>query len=456
MPKDIAELGQPVGSFTSQLRRAFNARFRLRPEIIDGREVSYGWLYIDDVFMDHPTLGNSVVVDKSGTLWQVAYTGEGEDVAFDPPADWIQVYRTYIPVTASASESEVEEVTGDGETAEFGEAEAGAILGLIEDSGSNGPLQLNVAVVEPGWGNKRDNNYYPADVLERDAKVFEGAKMYATNHRAADKSVLTEVSQVLECPVGFTESGAPIARVGVFNSQFAESIKNREALGVLGDLHCSILARGQIQKGFISGGRKGRKVTSITEAASVDWVTQHGAGGRALSLTESDTIIMEESMSDQHTDILDAESEATKAEESQVEEAALVEEGTPAASKTPGDTKTTDKQPASDKTEEEATESGPVEEAEVFLTEAEVKEIFSQVKTLPDATRERLTEGQYHTRYEALQALESEQNYLKAITDSGKPPSFGEDTGATPQTLSESDVREKQDAVNAKFLPNSR
>ena len=91
----------------------------------------------------------------------------------------------------------------------------------------------------------------------------------------------------------------------------------------------------------------------------------------------------------------------------------------------------------------------------MFLTETEVKEIFSQVKVLPDATRDRLIEGQYHNRYEALSALEQEQNYLKAITDSGKPPSFGENAAAPPQSLSEADVREKQDAVNAKFLPNS-
>lgn len=452
----VAELDQDVGSFSSQLRRAFSARFRIRPEIIDGESYTTGWLYVEDVFVDHPTLGNCVVVDKTGTLWQVAYTGEGPSLSFDPPEKWIQVYRTYTPAPTSASESEVEEVFTDDEVAELGESESGAILGLVESSDTSGPLQLRIAVIEPGWGNKRDNNFYPRDVLERDASVFEGAKMYATNHRSNEKSVLTEVSQILECPTGFTESGAPIARVGVFDSHFAESIRNRAALGVLDGLHCSILARGQIQKGFTASGRTGQRVTAITEAASVDWVTQHGAGGRALSLNESDNSILEESMSKQNNDVIDAESEATTPEESEVLEAALVEEETPAATDEQGDTETTDEQPADEETDEEATESEPDEEAETFLSESEVKDIFSKVKTLPDATRKRLMESRYHNRFDALRALELEQQYLKSITDSGKPPTFGESNAAPPAKLTESEVRERQQAVNAKFLPNMR
>jgi hypothetical protein len=67
-------------------------------------------------------------------------------------------------------------------------------------------------------------------MLERDAHVFEGVKMYTTNHKEDEKSVRTEVSQVLRCPVGFTDTGAPIAQVGVFDPAFAENIKNRAAL----------------------------------------------------------------------------------------------------------------------------------------------------------------------------------------------------------------------------------
>ena len=69
-------------------------------------------------------------------------------------------------------------------------------------------------------------------MLERDAGVFEGIKMYATDHKPDEKSVRTEVSQVLKCPTGFTEAGAPIALVGVFDDTFAASIRNREAGGV--------------------------------------------------------------------------------------------------------------------------------------------------------------------------------------------------------------------------------
>lgn len=450
--KEMEELEQDLSSFSSQLRRAFRARFRLRSEVYDSQELG-GWMYVEDVFVDHPTLGNSVVVDKNGTLWQVAYTGEGPEVSFDPPANWVAVYRTYVPVPTSASATEVAEVADDGETAEFGEAAGGAILGLVEGDTGSGPLQLNIAVIEPGWGNKRDNYFYPGDVLVRDAKVFEGAKMYATNHKLAEKSVLTEVSQVLECPTGFTESGAPIARVGVFSEAFAESIRNRDSLGVLGDLHCSILAGGKAQKGFEADGRKGRKVVAITEARSVDWVTSHGAGGRALSLAESDSTFMEAQMNE-HDDVVDTEAEATApAQEADVEEAAFVEEKTPAATDE-GDNESTEEAPPA--TPAVAEESEPEEEPEVFLAEADAKAIFAEVKNLPDATRERLEAGQYHNRYEALAALEAEQTYLRTITNSGKPPTFGEEAGEQPATLSEKDVREKQAEINAQFLPNVR
>ena len=448
---DMKELSQDLSSFSRDVRAAFNARFKLKQDDVYDTASYGGYMYVEDIFVDHPTLNNSIIVDKAGEFWQVDYEATDDGIVFVGTDKWLRVFRTYVPTSPVAPEAEVD----DADSAEFGEAEVGAVLGLIEGS-NGGPLQLNVAVIEPGWGNKRDNNYYPSSVLKRDAKVFEGAKMYATNHKQSEKSVLTEVSQVLECPTGFTESGAPIARVGVFSEQFAESIRNRDALGVLGDLHCSILAGGKVEKGFTADGRKGRKVVAITEAVSVDWVTRHGAGGRALSMVEGDDTLLEESMNE-HDDIIDAE-----AEETEVEETALVEDETPATTgdvedtqnddaageEAPEGTKGTDEEPEAEEGDDEPAE-------EQFLAEADVSAIVSEVKTLPDPTRQRLLEGEYHNRYEVISAIESEQSYLKMITGSGKPPNMGEGSGSTA-AVSEDEVLAEKNKVNSKYLPGLR
>lgn len=171
-------------------------------------------------------------------------------------------------------------------------AESGAVW-FVESADSatppstRDPLTLDVQLIRPGWGNARDKNFYPRDVLARDAKVFEGAKMYATDHVDAEKSVRTEVSRV-DRIVGFSASGAPIARVKVFDPAFAEAVRNRQKAGLLETLECSILAQGRTRPGEVEG-RAGNIVESITAAHSVDWVTKAGAGGKALRLAESQT-----------------------------------------------------------------------------------------------------------------------------------------------------------------------
>jgi hypothetical protein len=147
------------------------------------------------------------------------------------------------------------------------------------------PLTLDVQLIRPGWGNARDKNFYSREVLQRDAKVFEGAKMYATDHVDAEKSVRTEVSRV-DRIVGFSPTGAPIARVTVFDPAFAEAVRNRQKAGLLETLECSILAQGRTRSGEVEG-QKGNIVESITAAHSVDWVTRAGAGGKALRLAEN-------------------------------------------------------------------------------------------------------------------------------------------------------------------------
>ena len=67
------------------------------------------------------------------------------------------------------------------------EENAKSVVTEIEES-ENGPLHAVVRIIRPGWGNKRDNHYYPQDVLKRDSFKFIGAKMFETDHKQHEKS----------------------------------------------------------------------------------------------------------------------------------------------------------------------------------------------------------------------------------------------------------------------------
>jgi hypothetical protein len=272
------------------------------------------------------------------------------------------------------------------EACEMAEADTGSIISITEsqsvEDAEPSPLTLDVVVIEPGWGNTKDNHYYSREMLQQYASAFTGAKMYATNHKDEEKSVLTEVSQVLECPVSFTETGAPVARVGVFDDGFAANIRNRAALGKLEDLHVSILANGTARP-YEENGRKGKYVETISTGASVDWVTRAGAGGHALRLAEN-------------------EQEAVMEEEIKVEAPAEEPEVKP------------EEQPT------ETVQTAETQPEPVVLSEAEVQTALKETK-LPDVSREKLAKGQYADAAELQTAVVAEAEYVAALTGAGRP-----------------------------------
>jgi hypothetical protein len=211
-----------------------------------------------------------------------------EDDEETPPEEEQPVMPPMPVEEAQPSESTPEQPTSEEESLQ--ESDGGALATidapLAEQGDPNrGPLVLEAVLIRPGWGNKVDGHYYPREVLERDSSVFEGVKMYATDHRPEEKSVRTEVG-IIDKIVRYDE-GAPVARVSIFDPDFAESTRNRARLGQLQSLACSILAKGKVEKGTVEG-KDANIVQSISSAMSVDWVTKAGAGGQAISLAEAD------------------------------------------------------------------------------------------------------------------------------------------------------------------------
>lgn len=285
------------------------------------------------------------------------------------------------------------------EEAQLSESASGHALALAEAQavidGPRAPLLMDVALITPGWGNERDNNYYPSKVLRRDARVFEGAKMYTSDHRPGEKSVRTEVSVIKQIK-GFTDDGALIAQVAVHDPDFAEATRNRAKLGTLSSLECSILAIGRTKKGKVND-RKGNIVEAITSAMSVDWVTKGGRGGHAIALAESNTGGEQVAEEEQVTTQQETEEES--------QEATLTEDGG----------------------EEEIT----------YLAESEIKEILTASR-LPQQAQGRLAEGQYLDAEAVKAAIEQERAYIKELTGSGKPFAQGE-TAPTDAQMSEAD-----------------
>jgi len=294
---------------------------------------------------------------------------------------------------------------------ELAESASGAALQLAEAlpaaDGNRAPLLLDVALIKPGWGNKRDNRYYPAEMLKRDAKIFEGVKMYTTNHREGEKSVRTEVSQI-QGIIGFTDGGAPIAKVAIHDPDFAEATRNRARLNTLTSLECSILATGRVKAGKIDG-KKANVVEAIVSAQSVDWVTRAGAGGHALNLAETDG----------GNDMSDKEQQQENVEEVPVEETR----------------------------ETVLSEAGQEQEAPKPLA-GDAVEVLLKASSLPGAAQKRLAEAEYKGEVEVKTAITAEVEYLKTITGSGKPFGQGGGQPAEETRISEADVQKRFDEID--------
>jgi hypothetical protein len=307
---------------------------------------------------------------------------------------------------------------------------------LVELAGEpRSPVELDLQLIRPGWGNTRDNHYYPAAMLKRDAHVFEGAKMYTTDHKPEEKSVRTEVA-VIKNIQGFTEEGAPVGRVVVFDPTFAEQVRNRAAAGVLSTLECSILADGKARPGFEEGGRKGKVVESITSVSSVDWVTKAGAGGKALNLVESEEGSAED-ITDEGGDPVSpsGEIETTPVESSSTPEAEL-----PATISEDGTA-----EPVAAAVTETVTEPVQLERSVIA---AELSKT-----NLPAASVTSLVLRDFSSLEELAQAISSEVERIKQVTGSGRPFALGESAAAktATQPVTRALVEASVDAVNSRY-----
>jgi hypothetical protein len=232
--------------------------------------------------------------------------------------------------------------------------------------------------------------------------------MYVTDHRPGEKSERTEVS-VIESITSFSDDGAPIARVAVFDPEFAEKTRNRAALGQLGTLECSILASGKTRKGKVDG-VDANIVEAITASQSVDWVTKAGAGGQAVAIAEGEAGAQAMNLADE--------------DHAPDEGVPVTADGEPAKPKE----EQGEPQPEGDKPQGQPSDVQPEQQApiaEVTLSESDIKAELDKRPSLPAALKARIAGKAFKTADELREAIDHEVEYYKALTGSGQPFAHG-------------------------------
>jgi len=354
-----------------------------------------------------------------------------------------------LPETAASPTIENDDSAGS-----FSESEMGGMAldiveidtGILAEQTSTEPeevLRMKVAIIQPGWGNTRDNNYYSESMLRLNASKFVGAKMYETDHRDEEKSTRTWVSSVKEI-VGF-DNGAPIGLVSIYDANFEKKIRKLNADGQIHQMECSVYGDGRFQTGFELGGRKGKNVLEITDIKSVDWVTRAGAGGRVLSLAESINggITMTDEVKPKDEEVQPTETSNVPVT---VHETEAVTSGSETVTEIPV---TTEAIPATTTTEAE-----PVQERTPTVLPASDVRSLLEASHLPKAAIERLAKETYEEEAAVTLAIKTEKSYLAEVLGAGKVTGMGAPDAKSATKLAESEKAraEAAERVNKKFL----
>ena len=149
--------------------------------------------------------------------------------------------------------------------------------------------RATVIVIKPGF-NATEDRYYPADMLKRDYKVFEGMKMYADHpteeedKARPERSIKDWVATLSE--VTCDEAGVVTGVAEIVEPWLMSKLASLRDKQMLSEMGISINAIGSASKATIDN-KETLVIEKLVACRSVDFVTEPGAGG-IVTFYESD------------------------------------------------------------------------------------------------------------------------------------------------------------------------
>jgi len=311
--------------------------------------------------------------------------------------------------------------------------------------------RATVIVIKPGF-NASEDRYYPAEMLKRDYKVFEGQKMYADHPTEQEDKELPERSikntgwvAVLK-DVSCDETGVVTGVAEIIEPWLMTKLATLRDKELLSEMGISINAIGRASKATIDG-KETLVIEELTGARSVDFVTEPGAGG-IVTFYESDRsrdvdLVELSALKEKRPDLVklieaDVRTQIIKEAKrmSEQEERITELEGQITTLTTERDAlKEAALQAEKDKAKAEA--------------QASIKEAVDKAE-LPDAAKERIIERfkDAESADGIAEAIQSEVDYIAKLSEAGKVKGLGPtkaDSAKDHEALKESFKRANPD-----------
>jgi len=299
--------------------------------------------------------------------------------------------------------------------------------------------KAQVVIIKPGF-NATKERFYPAEMLARDYKVFEGVKMYADHptekeeKERPERSIKDWVATLSNVRVG--ESGAVVGDSTIIEPWMREKMSALRDTNMLSEMGVSINAVGTASKAEIQG-HKTVLIERLVRARSVDYVTEAGAGG-GVTFYESGTdasldvdIVSLETLKDRRPDLIKILESGIKAETQKEVRAKMALEQELAESKAREEALTKERDAL----------KGQIEKAEqekvVAAAQAKITEAVGKTD-LPDAAKKRLVAKFSGAASDegVAEAIKTETDYIATIREAGKVKGMG-DTPADPKKAHE-------------------
>jgi hypothetical protein len=161
----------------------------------------------------------------------------------------------------------------------------------LEGTADRPSQTVKLDLIVEGFGNKRDGHYYSRALLEREARRFEGAQMYANHLSEEARKRLGGNVRNIEDLMGRIRDVKVVEADGKLRLRGTASISRKWLWEMVehdpGLLGVSINASGSSRVGRVEG-RNAKIVEAISGVESVDWVTKAGAGGKVVELMEAE------------------------------------------------------------------------------------------------------------------------------------------------------------------------